>query len=406
MNKELVITEYKNRILTGLYESGTLAEIYFEDPDCEPILGNIYIGKIQSVVKNINAAFVEISPGLLGYYSLTDNKNHIFINSKKNDIPVAGDDILVQVAKENIKTKAPVLTSSINYPGKYLVLTEFKKGIGISNKIKDSGERSHLKDLLLPYANENYGFIVRTNAKDAPDNDILYEASRLLVSRNNLMETCKYKTCFTLIKKGVTTVERLIRDLGENGLTRITTDLPQMFEELSRILSLGVFEDNICLDFYTDKSLPLIKLKNLETAVSHLLKEQVWLKSGAYIVIQPTEAFVVIDVNTGKYTGKKDLEDTFLKINLEAAEEIARQTRLRNLSGILLIDFIDMKDPKNKQALLNALSKAFSKDPVKTVVVDMTALNLVEVTRKKERRPLHEQLGTICPVCKGRGYLF
>lgn len=405
MKKELVITEYKNKIMTALYENGTLAEIYFEDPNCKSILGNIYIGKIQSVVKNINAAFVEIAPGLLGYYSLTDNKNHIFINPKKNDIPVAGDDILVQVAKENIKTKAPVLTSSINYPGKYLVLTEFKNGIGISNKIKDIGKRNHLKELLIPFANKNYGFIIRTNAKDTPDKDILKEASKLLVSRNNIMETCKYKTCFTLIKKGTTTVERLVRDLGENGLTRITTDLLQTFDELARILS-DISDENISLEFYTDKSLPLIKLKNLETAVSHLLKEQVWLKSGAYIVIQPTEAFVVIDVNTGKYTGKKDLEETFLKINLEAADEIARQIRLRNLSGILLIDFIDMKIPKNKQALLNALSKAFLKDPVKTVVVDMTTLNLVEVTRKKERKPLHEQLGTVCPVCKGRGYLF
>ena len=338
MSKELVITEYKNKRMTALYESGRLDDLYFEDTENKSLLGNVYIGKIQSVVKNINAAFVEISPGLLGYYSLTDNINHIFINRKNNNTPVAGDEIVVQVAKENIKTKAPVLTSNLNYPGKYVVLTEFKKDIGISSKIKDDSRRSHLKKLLMPLTNENYGFIVRTNARDASDKKILDEAKMLSVYRNNLMETYRYKNCFSLLKKGDSTYERLIRDVGENGLEKIVTDLPGVFDEISQSSEYILNKDTIRLELYRDEVLPLIKLKRLETAVSHLLKEQVWLKCGAYIVIQSTEAFVAIDVNTGKYTGKKDMEDTFLKINLEAADEIARQVRLRNLSGILLID--------------------------------------------------------------------
>ncbi len=206
------------------------------------------------------------------------------------------------------------------------------------------------------------------------------------------MKESSSRTCYSCLYKNLPAYITGIRDSYAGKLEEIITDCPDLYDQLKEYLENSQKEDAEKLKLYTDDLLSLGKLYSLENALSKALDKRVWLKSGGYLVIEPTEAMVVIDVNTGKYEGKKKLEETVLKINLEAAAEIARQLRLRNLSGIIMVDFIDMNQEAHKEALMDALRAAVAKDPVKTVVVEMTRLNLVEITRKKLRRPLYEQV--------------
>jgi len=406
MDKQLVITNYKNKIISLIYEDHQLVEIKTDENTCDVRIGDICIGKVKNIVKNINAAFVEIQEGIVGYYSLIENKKHHFVNVKKNNKITTGDEIIVQVITDNIKTKSIALTGNLNFTGRNIVLTVNKPFIGVSAKICHADEKKRLKAILEPYMNEEYGFIVRTNAKSIEAGTLIDETKKLIHKYNHVMEQARYAVCFTKVYIGKTSYLKAVGDLYGKNLVKIITDSPQVYSELSRLfINQGLPSESV-LEFYDDSLVSLIKLKNIETQIERTLKEQVWLKSGASIVIQQTEALTAIDVNTGKFAGKKNIDDTFLKINLEAALEIGRQLRLRNLSGIILIDFINMKKPVYQEHLLDELTKVLSKDSVKTVVLGMTKLNLVEVTRKKEQKPLHEQLGRQCPKCHGRGYLF
>ena len=218
----------------------------------------------------------------------------------------------------------------------------------------------------------------------------------------HILKRGRYSPCYTKVYSGLPAYLKYIQTYPD--ITKITTDLPQVYGELVRYQTSMAMD--IPLVLYEDKDWPLCKVKSMETQIKRALNPQVWLKSGGFLLIQPTEGLVVVDVNTGKYTGKKAAQDTFFKINMEAADEIGRQLRLRNLSGIIIIDFIDMKDEKMRRELFEHFSCVLKKDPVKTVLVEMTRLNLVEMTRKKERRPLYEQLDCRCPVCHGSGYVY
>jgi len=411
MDRELVITNYKNKILSLIYEDHQLVEIRTDENVCNVQIGDVFIGKVKNIVKNINAAFVEIEEGTIGYYSLTDNKKHHFINVKKNNKLTVGDEIIVQVSTENMKTKAIALTSNLNFTGRNVVLTANKTFIGVSGKIHCSEEKKRLKCILEPYVNEAYGFIIRTNAKNIEADTLIDETKELIHIYNQVIKQARYAVCFTKIFSGKANYLKTVRDLLDKGLPKVITDLPEVYDELKQLFPNQDILSESILKLYDDPLVSLIKLKNIETQIERALKEHVWLKSGASIVIQQTEALIAIDVNTakysgGKFTGKKNMEETFLKINLEAAKEIGYQIRLRNLSGIILIDFINMKNPDYQKQLIDELTKVVSKDSVKTVVLGMTKLNLIEVTRKKGQKPLHEQLGCQCPKCHGRGYLF
>ena len=359
----------------------------------EGLLHNVYIGKVKNIVKNINAAFVEIADGQMCYYSLQENTNTIFINQKNHNKVVIGDEILVQVEKEGVKTKAPVVTSNITLVGKYVVLTHGKTSLGISNKIVDSEKRDELMAIIEPYKNDKFGLVIRTNASEANKDVIEAEVNALMKQYQDLLDYGVHKTCFSLVYESPAEYLCDIRDGYDFALERIITDDISIYENIKQYLSCYQKSDLEKLELYQDKMLSLKALYSIETKLERALQERVWLKSGGYLVIQPTEALVVIDVNTGKaIQGKRNPEETFEKINREAAEEIARQVRLRNLSGIIIIDFIDVKSKASKDGLLIQLKQLFKKDPVRTVVVDMTALNLVEVTRKKVRKPLYEQI--------------
>lgn len=401
-----------NNIITALFEDDVLVELSCETENKERILGNIYIGKVKNIVANISAAFIEIEKGIQCYYSFEDNKRAIFtsgVNHEGNHQQgktklKVGDELLVQVSKENIKTKAPMVTSNLNFSGRYIVLTTGNRKIGVSNKLSEK-HKTKLRSILEEYESPDYGFIIRTNAKNAGVSEIQAEITKLIAEYREVVGTAPYRTCFSLLKKQAPEYLDNLKNIYIDGFQEIITDCDDLHENITEFMKFYDAKETCEVKLYRDDLLPLWKLYSLETHLKDALKERVWLKSGGYLVIQPTEALVVIDINTGKYVGKKKAEETFLKINLEAAKEIARQIRLRNLSGIIIIDFIDLKE-EQKPVLLAALSSYLKADPVQTTLIGMTPLNLVEITRKKVKRPLKETLTMNCPTCHGAGYLY
>lgn len=391
MEGKLIITRQNDHIISALFEDDTITELSVEQVEEKKLLGNIYTGKVKNIVKNINAAFVEVESGLLCYYPLDVNSKHIFLSPKNNEKLQEGDEILVQISREAMKTKAPSVTSNINLTGKYLVITAMNPTIGVSGKIEDSATRKRLKDLVEPYKGENTGIIVRTNAQDAPEGAIVKEAMILEEQMNNLLKKAPYLSCFSLVSKAPSGYLMDIRDLRERNLKEIVTDDKELYEEIKQYLMIYQPMDMQKLRFYEGKTTGLSQIYSIETNLKKALSERVWLKSGGYLIIQQTEAMVVIDVNTGKSMGKRKSQEHFLRINLEAAEEIAHQLRLRNLSGIIIVDFIDLEKEESRHKLMKEFDHLLRKDRIKTSLIDMTKLNLIEITRKKVKKPLHEQ---------------
>ncbi|NBH72522.1 ribonuclease E/G [Clostridiaceae bacterium] len=394
---KLIITRWNNRILTALFSEKEILELGLEEKSS--VLGNIYIGKINRVVKNLNSAFVEFGEGQTGYYSLEDNP--VSLPAQQNKMAVipsgelkGGDEIIVQVAKEAIKTKDPVLTANLNFPGKFAVLTSGKKSINFSAKIHDKAWKDQLRPRLEELLQNSSGIIVRTNGY-RQEEEILTETKDLLKAYKGVLEAANYRTCGSVLYQAEPEYLNSLRSSHAGSLAEILTDQEDVYQKIKGYLGRHQPEDLEKLRYYQDPLLSLASLYSLKTVMDQACQKRVWLKSGGYLVIEPTEAMVVIDVNTGKYSGKKNQADTIRMINLEAAREICRQLRLRNLSGIIMVDFIDMKEESDKALLIEHLRSYAALDPVKTTVVDMTQLNLVELTRKKGKKPLWEQLNLV-----------
>ncbi len=395
MNNTLLITKLKQNnkeyIAAALYQEKKMLEVTLEPAEQQSILGNIYVGRVKNIVKNLNAAFIEIAPGMPCYYPLDEMKQPLFVKKINSPNMVQGDEVVVQVAQESSKSKPPKVTTNLNLSGKYLVLTSENKRIGISRKISEE-KREELKKHLSFDASEDFGIIVRTNAASALNEEILEEYEKLKQEYRNIQKIAPYRTVFSCIKESTPEYLHMLQNVNQLWLTSILTDAPELFEKAREYLNAAQPEDLKKLSLYEDPGITLSSLYRLEHHLKEALQEKVWMKSGGYLVIQPTEALTVIDVNSGKSISKKQVQEHYLKINLEAAEEIARQLRLRNLSGIIIVDFIDMKSDESRELLMQALSRAVSADPVPVRVVDMTKLNLVELTRKKVRKSLAEQV--------------
>lgn len=380
---KLVISKfYKDKLLAFYFYKDKLQRI--SNMDSDSVVGNIYCGYVKDVVKNINAAFIEFGDNLKGYYSLNDNVP-LFLNNKNSDTLCQGDRILVQVSGDKIKTKDYSLTSKINLTGEFVVLTVGNTNISISKKINDPQERKKLGDMLSQYKNEEFGFIARTSCQGAGEEDVLKEAEKLIKEWKTMKEKAFYLTGKSVVKSvSQLTVECREFLQKEQGL--IVTDDLEVYEKLTN--------ENINVNFYNSQ-LPMEKCYSLETLVTSAVNKHVWLKSGAYLIIEPTEALTVVDVNTGKAELKTKREETFFEINLEAAKEISRQLKIRNISGMIVVDFISMKDKSKESELLGVMNELLKYDYTRAIAVGMTNLGLMEITRKKRKKSIYEIVNSI-----------
>lgn len=400
-----VVSRRGSQIFSFLLHGSKAVEIHCDACREDSILDEIYIGKVQNIVKNISAAFVEIAPGTVCYLPLEDLKHPVYTKKGTSHNIQQGDELLVQVKREGIKTKAPAVTTNLTLHGKYALLTTGNTQISVSSKlskeekerlvrvVKDNSSADNGSLEGMSAGERAYGWLLRTNAGGASPEVIKKDLLRLQAKYEELIKTAQYRTCFSCLLARPSAYLKRMSDLYTEEVDEILTDDRELFEQMTEYFQENQPEDTAKLRFYEDRLLPMEKLYSLDHHLKEALGERVWLKSGGYLVIQPTEALTVIDVNTGKFTAGKKKEAAFLKLNQEAALEAVRQIRLRNLSGIILIDFINMEEKESEVQLLKTLDDALRRDPIRTTLVDMTKLSLVEITRMKKERPLHESVG-------------
>ncbi len=395
--RRVVVTRLSGSLLAAEEEHGRITGLFLEPEDTKSLVGRIYVGRVSRIVKNIRAAFVEFGKSQMCFYPLEDWEKYPLPEMEGKSIK-EGDSLLFQIGKDAVKTKAPVATTCLTFTGQYLVLMAGKRGVCFSSKIKDGEKKQELKELLSGAAKETeasfpFGLIVRTNGGKASDAALLLEFRELVSEASRIFGCWKTRMAGALLYEPDPAFLSVVFNNRTESLAEVVTDDRAVYElvEKKAVVLKERNETGLLpsLRFYED-AYPLSKLYSLETAISRALSEKVWLKSGGSLIIEPTEALVSVDVNTGKFDGRKKSEETFLKINLEAAEEIALQLKLRNLSGIIIVDFIDMEEEEHKEQLLKSFACALQSDPVGVNLLGFTRLNLVELTRKKVRKPLHE----------------
>ncbi|MDR7870268.1 MAG: Rne/Rng family ribonuclease [Tissierellaceae bacterium] len=389
----------------GIVEDNRLVEYYTEEEDYEKLVGNVYRGRVENVLKGMGAAFVDIGEGKNAYLNVKDAYNKEQLQSHKSytidQVLKSGDEVIVQVIKEALGAKGPKITTHISIPGRCIVLTPYSNDINISRKIKDSTEIKRLKSIGENIIKNDIGLIFRTNSQDVSE-DLLSSEYNELLNINEKIETQRgFLPTPKLIYKEMDLVYKIVRDTFNERDYQIIVNNKEVY---NHILELGYFysysvENRIVLD----ESFCIEENKKIQEDIGDAFNRKVRLNSGGYIVIDETEALTAIDVNTGKYIGALSLRDTVLKTNLEAAEEIARQIRLRDIGGIIIVDFIDMKKKKDVSTVLTSLANSFKMDRNKPTIVGLTKLNLVEVTRKKIRPTLDNTISIKCPTCLGRG---
>ena len=398
---KILITQmpYKDTILevSALLENNRIVDLYVQRQGEKSLLGNIYVGKVEKAARDLKAVFVRISNDQICFLPMKDCLDPIYKMPGRQGEPKPGDELLVQVSREAQKEKLPSVTANLNFTGKYLVLTTGETRLGISSKLSQR-ERQRLKGLLEPIKEEQIGIIARTEAQNGWDEEILEEYQVLRQECGRVLQYGITRTCFSCVSEASPQWLSLIQHVPIQKLEAVITDLPEEQQKIGHYLNENLSSKTEILQRYEEKMLPMYKYYRLEKVLEDGINEKVWLKSGAFLVIQQTEAFVAVDVNSGKSETRKNAEDMHLSINLEAAREIAYQLRLRQLSGIILIDFINMKKIGHREEVMKTLGRYLTADPSLAIVVDMTKLQIVEVTRKKTRKSLKETL-----VIEGEG---
>ena len=394
-DNRLVITKYKQGVLSFLMQNNRMQSVSFYKEHKEGDIGNIYVAKVINTVPNINAAFIYYQPNMRGYLPLNTHYTPILLNRTYDGRILAGDEIIVQMEKEAIRTKDAVFTANLSLSGKYCVVTNANNKKSVSNKI--SKNYKNALQQTIP-ENTDLGLIVLTNAQQLIESDpdycnILQKEYKMLLSQmKTLISEGIHRTCYSLLYKAPDAYLTDIRDAYFDKYDSIITDEQYIYDQLVSFLSSYSSEMTSMLTLYTDSSYSLKKLYSIDTKMQELLVPKVWLKSGAYLVIEQTEAMYVSDVNSGKNNASKSNAEYIFNINIEAAHEIIRQISLRNLSGIIMVDFINMEDPDKNEQLLNELRKLAKQDRILTTIVDMTPLGLIEITRKKTKKALKEQI--------------
>lgn len=395
ISRKILMMEENQKIWMFLIEDDEIVEIHCEPADSgnsvRHVLGNIYVGKVKNIVANIGAAFIEIETGVECYYDMSQAANAVFTHKIGKKPLCIGDELVVQISKEAVKTKAPTVSSNLSFTGRYAILTTGNTRMGTSGKLPKS-VRENLKERLKPLKNEEYGLIIRTNAKDVDFSVVQEEIQALEENYRKIRQTAGTRTCFSCLQQAPPAYITNLKNVYTEGLTEIIIEGHTLYDQVREYYEKEQPEDLDKLRLYESPDLTLSKLYNTGSVLERALGQRVWLKNGAYLVIQYTEALTVIDVNSGKCVAKKNPTETYLKINLEAAKEVAKQMRLRNLSGIVIVDFINLDDEEAEKELLKTLRQYLARDPIQSTLVDVTGLQLVELTRKKVRRPLYESL--------------
>jgi ribonuclease G len=432
MPSELIINVTYQETRVALMENGVLAEIYIERHADRGIAGNIYKGKVVRVLPGMQAAFVDIGLDRSAFLHVADiydefeelesmmngqadlggipfgekgeqvgNQNYV---PQIEDLLHEGQEILVQVSKEPIGSKGARITSHISLPGRHLVLMPTVDHVGVSRRIENESERKRLKDLVEQMKPNGMGFIVRTASEGKSEEELRMDLEFLLKLWTTIQKKKATAPVPGLIHNELTMSLRAIRDLYTREVERVVIDSREEFENIHEFIETFIPQLRHFIVLY-DREEPIFDAYGIEEEINRALGKRVWLKSGGYIVIEENEALVAVDVNTGRYVGKRNYEETIIRTNLEAAKEIAYQLRLRNVGGIIIIDFIDMEKEWARERVIQALKEALKKDRTKTNILLMSELGLIEMTRKRTRESLAGTLCEPCPYCEGRGFI-
>lgn len=422
LGKQIIADSRPEQTRVAVLEDDTLAELYIESTESKNVVGNIYRGKVQNVLPGMQAAFIDV--GLeknaflyIGDMTLPANKS-VFefaekektdskekVNKPKKNMIKEGQEITVQILKEPIGTKGARVSTHITLPGRYLVVLPGVEHIGVSRRIEDEEERLRLRKMLESIRPQGMGLIVRTAAKDKTLEELEVDLN-ILVRLWKMIESKQQGGAVPrILHQDMDILSRTVRDVLSSDIDSFTVNNR---EEYNKVLELTKVFSPTAIDKITlfQKDEHIFQYYGIDSKIEKAIQKKVWLKNGGYLVIDTTEALTVIDVNTGRFVGKTDLENTVVETNLEAADEIAHQLRLRDIGGIIIIDFIDMTETEHKEQVVERLRQATKRDRTKTNVLGITGLGLVEMTRKKVRKRLSATLLKPCPYCNGTGKVF
>ena len=427
MNKELIVSSSRHETMAAILEDDQVAEIFIERDRQRGAVGNIYKGRVSKVLPGMQCAFVDIglerdaflyvadvvatAEQFDGLESSDDDDNDDEVpprpahNAKIEDLLKAGEEILVQVAKDPLGTKGARITSHVAIPGRFLVFMPTVDHIGVSRKIDTRAERSRLRRIVRQFREEHGftgGIILRTAAGGRPEEDIVADLSYFHQLWTEARDKTEKKRAPAVIHREESLVAKLLRDFLTDDFSAIRIDDKQEYARAIRLIE-RIMPSMVSRTHQYTKEFPIFEEYGVQAEIDKALRSKVWLKSGGYIVVNHTEALVAIDVNTGRYVGKRTgrLEDTIVKTNLEAAKEIVRQIRLRDLGGIIVLDFIDMEERKNRQRVYQALEQELRKDRSPSKAVQVSEFGLIIVTRKRAKQSLERQLTDPCPYCSG-----
>lgn len=413
MSEEILINVSPHETRVAQLENGVVQELYLERSNHRGVVNNIYMGKVARVMPGMEAAFIDIGLERAAFLHVADIVE-AYVPAKDGEearrkqiteVLREGDKVLVQVVKEPLGTKGARLTTQITVASRYLVLMPKDKSIGISAKIEEEAERERLRQVMLGLFPDELstGYIVRTVAEGATEEDFGHDARFLDKLWRSIEQRIAGAGTGELVHEDLPLEKRVLRDMAGAKLDRIRIDSLHTYDRLCRFADKYVPNGRKLLEHYNATDRPIFDLYSVEDDIKKALDRKVMLKSGGYLIIDQTESMTTVDVNTGSFVGHRNLEETTYRTNLEAAQSIARQLRLRNLGGIIIIDFIDMLDVEHRRQVLRALEKSLEKDYARTHVSEVSELGLVEMTRKRTRESLEHVLCEPCGACSGRG---
>lgn len=437
MIKEIIINSSSNQTRVAITEDGNLVDFFVDYPENRRMVGDIYLGKVARVLPGIRAAFIDIGmkhDAFLHFSDIGERTQQFqdIIGEDDSDIDIddddessngksasaeikkpaapsipklrKGDDIIIQITKEPVNNKGVRVTSSVSLPGRFCVLLPFDNKIGVSKKIHDFKERRRLRSIARGILPRNNGLIIRTVARDQSEEALKDDLNNLIRSWQKIESAVKTEKPPSLVHQDLSTTASVIRDLLTPDVSKVFIDSKKLYKQIKSYVQLVQPEYLDKIEPYKSQS-PIFDSFKIEEQIKTLMGRRVAMPSGGYLIIEHTEAMVVIDVNSGRYAKSKEQELNSLKTDLEAAREIARQLRLRDIGGIIVIDFIDLEEEKNRKKIYDELKKEFRKDRSKVSLLPMSEFGLIQITRQRIRQNILQAMKDVCPVCMGSGFL-